>query len=181
MGWGSPPRGKPGWIAVLFSGSFDGKRNAAAARGRLVVPSALTQCVPPRGGSDGGWRRGVLADRTSYVCESFAIDRFRGSASQTAGKPHRNRRVAAAHAWRATVGPSFAARARLRSAARVWPPQGREKHRATTVHDELKDRCRIAELFGSPFRYLGSRAEITRSRCRTSRSPRRDRGSEAVP
>src|SRR6266481_9446824 len=71
------------------------------------------------------WGRAV-PDRTSYVCGSFAIDRFGALASQTAASIRDNRRVAAADAWRAAFGPRSLSRVDLPSSAHVGRPDGSE-------------------------------------------------------
>ncbi len=75
-----------------------------------------------------------MPHRTSYVCGSFAIDRFAAFASQTAASVRNNGRVAAADAWRAAVWPTFSLRVALPSGAHVRRPEGSKKHRATTAH-----------------------------------------------
>src|SRR2546428_6587333 len=49
------------------------------------------------------------------------------------------------------------------------------------AHDELTNRCRIAQLLGPPFRYAGAGAEIQRQRGGASPPSRRDRRAEALP
>ena len=75
-----------------------------------------------------------MPHRTSYVCGSFAIDRFGALASQTAARVRRNSRVAAGDASRAAVWPTFSSWVGLPSSAHVRRPEGSEKRRATTAH-----------------------------------------------
>jgi hypothetical protein len=70
--------------------------------------------------------------RISYVCGSFAIDRFGALASLTAASVRNNGHVAAADAWRAAVWRTFSSYVGLPSSALVRPPEGSETCRATT-------------------------------------------------
>jgi hypothetical protein len=89
--------------------------------------------------------------RTSYVCGSFAIDRFGALASKTAASIRNNGRVAAADAWRAAVWPTFSSRVELASSARVRRPEGSEKHGATTAR-MMNSRVVVESLSSSDLR-----------------------------
>jgi len=111
-----------------------GRVNAGAAPGRqppkLIAgrPSNALHPAPAR--MHDSWGRDV-PNRTSYVCGSFAIDRFGALASQTAASIRKNGRVAAADAWRAAVWPRFSSRVDLASSARVRRPEDSKKQGAT--------------------------------------------------
>src|SRR5229473_7669659 len=89
------------------------------------------------------FRRRVVPHRTSYVRASFAIDRFGAFASQTAASVRDNSPVAAGDAWGTAAWHKSSSRVGLPSSAHVRPPEGSDKHRATTAHayDELTNRC----------------------------------------
>ena len=93
----------------------------------------------------------VVSHRTSYVCRSFAIDRFGAFTSATAASVRSKGRVAAADAWRAAVSPTFSLRVGLPSSARVRYPEDCENHRATTPH-MINSRIVVESLSSSDLR-----------------------------